>query len=189
MNYDVLFNEFQCIESKDLTLRKIEISDLNDLYEICSNEKLYSYKPGNAKKTIDAVENMISHFERDFKKKKTIFLGICLNDASQKFVGIVEIFEVNQRVNLVNIGYTLNEKYWGRGIATKAVKILMDYLFEVIDVNRIQAYIMPINVKSQNVLVRNGFIKEGTIRQGFIWTGKGVVDLEVYSILKSDVSK
>jgi ribosomal-protein-alanine N-acetyltransferase len=45
---------------------------------------------------------------------------------------------------------------------------------------------MPENIKSQEVLKRNGFIKEGVIRQGHMWKGHGVVDLILYSLLKSD---
>lgn len=186
MNKDKLFSEFPFINEEGLILRKIGISDLDNLYEIYSNENLFKYRPGNSKKNIDTVKNMISHFERDFSKKKIIFLGICL-EASKELVGVAEIFEFDEHVNSVSIGYTLNENYFGKGIAGKTVSILIDYLFNAIDVNRIQAEVMPINVKSQNVLKRNGFIKEGTIRQGKIWTGKGIVDLDIYSLLKSDI--
>lgn len=186
MDKDKLFGEFPFVKSNGLILRKIEISDLNDLYEIYSNENLYKFKPGNAKKNIDTVKNIIFHFERDFNKKKTIFLGIYLDDHSKKLVGVAEIFDVDDKVELVTIGYTLNESYWGKGIATKTVKLLLEYLFSEIDVNRVQAYVMPENVKSQKVLTRNSFIKEGTIRQGYIWTGKGRIDLELYSVLKGD---
>lgn len=187
MNKDKLFSEFPFINAEGLILRKIELSDLDNLYDIYSNENLFKYRPGDAKKNITTVKNMISHFERDFGKKKTIFLGICI-EASKELVGVTEIYDLDEKVNLVSVGYTLNEKYFGKGIATKTVSMLIDYLFNVIDVNRIQAEVMPVNVKSQNVLKRNGFIKEGTIRQGKVWTGKGIVDLELYSLLRSDVN-
>jgi ribosomal-protein-alanine N-acetyltransferase len=58
-----------------------------------------------------------------------------------------------------------------------------------IGINRIQAFVMPENIKSQNVLQRNGFVKEGTIRQGHVWKGHGVVDLILYSLLKTDIEE
>lgn len=45
---------------------------------------------------------------------------------------------------------------------------------------------MPANEASKKVLLKNGFIKEGLLRQAVLWSGKGVVDLEIYSILKED---
>lgn len=64
--------------------------------------------------------------------------------------------------------------------------MLLGFLFEDVNVNRIQAEVMPLNEISKKVLLKNGFIKEGTLRQASFWSGKGIVDLEIYSILKKD---
>ena len=138
---------------------------------------------------MDAVKKVIGHYERDFKKRKTIFLGIYLKKEKNKLVGIADIFDFNYIVNSLEVGYRINENYWGKGIATKATAMMIDFLFNVIEVNRIQATPMPINKKSQNVLKKNGFIYEGTLRQVKQWTGTGIVDLTSYSILKSEYKK
>ncbi len=121
-----------------------------------------------------------------FIKGKEIFLGISLNSEPNSIVGVAEMFDYSQDVNMITIGYRLNDRFWGKGIATKTVKAMTDYLFIDIGINRIQAFVMPENVKSQNVLLRNYFMKEGTIRQGHIWKGKGLVDLILFSRLRSD---
>lgn len=187
MDKAFLFSKFPFIETSEITLRKIEKTDLDNLYSIYSNENLFKYRPGLVKKNKSTVENMISHFERYFGKNKTIFLGICNNKDLKRIIGIAEIFDFDETVNMVTIGYTLNEDYWGQGFATKTVKALLNYLFNTIGVNRVQAFVMPSNIKSKNVLERNRFLKEGTIRQGTAWTGKGVIDLDLYSFLKSDL--
>jgi ribosomal-protein-alanine N-acetyltransferase len=129
---------------------------------------------------------MIGHFERDYNKKSRVKWGIFTNSESDRLVGIIEAFDFNQKVNMVTIGYFLAESYWGKGIATRAVKMLLGFLFEDVNVNRIQAEVMPLNEISKKVLLKNGFIKEGTLRQASFWSGKGIVDLEIYSILKKD---
>ncbi|MET3196689.1 RimJ/RimL family protein N-acetyltransferase [Bacillus sp. OAE603] len=90
---------------------------------------------------------------------------------------------------MVTIGYYLAEEYWGCGIATEAVSVLLAFLFNEGNVNRIQAEVMPQNELSKKVLQKNGFLKEGTLRQATIWSGKGIVDLEIYSILKEEYMK
>ena len=180
------FAQFPHIVTDEITLRKIEDSDLDSLFEIYSNENLFQYSPVMFKKNKDTVANMIGHFERDFHKRKEIFLGICLNSRPDSIVGVSEIFDFTQDVNMITIGYRLNDRFWGKGIATKTVKAMSDYLFIDIGINRIQAFVMPGNIKSQNVLIRNNFIKEGTIRQGHIWKGKGLIDLILFSRLRSD---
>jgi len=67
--------------------------------------------------------------------------------------------------------------------------MMVNFLFNIIEVNRIQATPMPINKKSHNVLKKNNFVCEGTLRQVKQWTGKGIVDLTFYSILKSEYIK
>lgn len=184
-----LYDEFPFIISNKIILRKIVKSDLDDIYEIYSNKNLFKYSPIMYTNNKNTVANMIGHFERDFLKRKCIFLGICLNNDPNKIVGIFEIFDYTKNINAITIGYRLNENYWGKGVASESVKAVTRYLFDDIGLNRIQAFVMPENVKSQNVLQRNGFIREGLIRQGHIWKRQGLVDLYIYSLLKTDAKR
>lgn len=179
----LLYSTYPYLLSARLVLRKVEETDLDDLFEIYSNERLFSHRPGKARKNRSTVRNMIGHFSRDFHKQKALFLGIALKSEESKLIGIVELFDYDKRVNAVTIGYTLNEVYWGRGYATEATALLVDFLFDTIGIHRIQAYVMPENDRSRNVLRKNGFTLEGTIREGSYWKDKGIIDLELYSLL------
>jgi len=183
------YDQFPHITTDEITLRKIVPSDIDSLFEIYNNEELFLYSPYMIKKNKDTVANMIGHFERDFNKKKEIFLGITLNDTPDFIVGVAEMFDYNCDVNMITIGYRLNDRFWGKGIATKTVKAMTDYLFNDTGLNRIQAFVMPENTKSLSVLRRNNFVEEGVIRQGHIWKGKGVVDLTLFSMLKSEYTR
>ncbi len=178
-----LFDVFPHVAIDELTIRKIVPSDLDSLYEIYSNERLFLHSPVMLKKNKTTLANMIGYFERDFNKRKMVFLGISLNSDPGNIVGMLELFDYDTHVNMVTIGYRLNDRFWGRGIATKAVQAMTDYLMSELDINRIQAFVMPENVRSQDVLLRNGFTREGLIRQGHVWKGHGVVDLLLFSRL------
>ncbi|MEN6594468.1 MAG: GNAT family protein [Clostridiaceae bacterium] len=180
------FTQLPLIESETLTLRRIVESDLDALYEIYRNDNVFAFIPGGVKKSKETVRNMIGHFERDFRNKKTATLGICLAEKPDELIGTAEIFDFDPKVNMATIGYRLNEAYWGRGIATQTVRALTNYLFSTVGLNRIAAYVMPQNVASQRVLEKNGFVREGLLRQANFWTGKGVVDLVVFSRLRAD---
>ncbi|MDF2513085.1 MAG: acetyltransferase family protein [Herbinix sp.] len=180
------YTKLPYIVTDKVILRKIVDTDIEGLFEIYNNKNVFTYIPGDIKKNKETVQNMIGHFERDFHKRKTIFLGIYLPEAPEQIVGVAEMFEYDDKVNMITIGYRLNERYWGKGIATQTVKAMVDYLFNTVGINRIQAFVMPANVKSQKVLEKNNFIKEGILRQSQHWKGIGVVDLIVYSLLPSD---
>ncbi len=181
-----LYSQFPEIITDKVILRKIVEADTEGLFEIYSNERVFTYIPGDVKKKRDTVQNMIGHFERDFNKHKMIFLGIYLPEAPDRIVGVAEMFDYDDKVNMITIGYRLNEDYWGKGIAAHTVKAMVNFLFQTIGINRLQAFVMPENEKSQKVLEKNNFTREGILRQSQYWKGIGVVDLIVYSRLSSD---
>jgi len=98
MNYDKLFDHYPRIESEDILLKQIEKSDLEDYIEINMDEQLYRYSPGEPRKTVSALENIIGHHERDFHKKKIIILGIYYKQDNNKMVGIAEIFDFDKKL-------------------------------------------------------------------------------------------
>jgi ribosomal-protein-alanine N-acetyltransferase len=186
MNSGKLFGLFPTLSSPVLILRKIVAEDIEEIYAIYSNDLIFEYCGILPKKNKEVVLRSISHFERDFKKKSRIKWGIAFYGSENKLMGIIEAMDFNQNVNKVTIGYFLHPDYWHKGYSTEAVRILVRFLFEQAGVNRIQAEVMPANIHSKKVLLKNGFMLEGTLRQASLWSGKGIVDLEMYSILAAE---
>lgn len=180
--------QFPHIVTEKIMLRKIEESGLEKLFEIYSNKNIFKYIPGDVIKNKTTVLNMIGHFERDYKKGKTLFLGIFSPEAPDELVGVAEIFDFDNKVNMVTIGYRINENYWHMGFATETVGAMVDYLFRMMGMNRIQAFVMPENKHSHRVLLKNKFDCEGVMRQAQYWKGRGVIDVAVYSLLCSDMN-
>jgi ribosomal-protein-alanine N-acetyltransferase len=186
MNTGILFGSFRTLSSPRMVLRKILPDDIEEVFAIYSNDTIFAHCGIITKKNKEVVLKSIGHFERDFKKKTRIKWGIALNNNENKIIGIIEAMDFEHKVNKVTIGYFLHPDYWHKGYSTAAVKILVRFLFEEAGVNRIQAEVMPVNIHSKMVLLNNGFLYEGTLRQATLWSGKGIVDLEMYSILASD---
>ena len=78
------------------------------------------------------------------------------------------------------------EKVIGNGYMTEAVKRIIEYLFEELDIDLLSAFHYPDNDKSKKVLERCGFQYEITIEQGSTRYDGQVFDAVCYSILKSD---
>ncbi|GIP25677.1 N-acetyltransferase [Paenibacillus sp. J23TS9] len=186
MNLEAAFRTFPILASDRVILKKIEASHLEDLFEIYNNENVFTYCGIIPKHNKDTVKNMIGHFERDFLKKARIKWGIFTVQEPDRLLGIIEAFNFNQKVNTLSVGYYLAEQQWGKGVATEALKLLLPYLFNEVNINRIQAEVMLRNEASKKVLQKNGFQQEGLLRQAALWSGKGIVDLEIYSILQQD---
>ncbi len=81
------------------------------------------------------------------------------------------------------IGFWLGEPYWGKGIATRAVKLLTSYAFEYLDCNRIHAGVFSNNPASMKVLENAGFAKEGVFKLA-VWKNDDFWDEHRYALLK-----
>lgn len=186
MNMEAVFSQFPVLRSGEVVLGKIEEQHLDDLFEIYSNDRVFEYCGIIPKHNKTTVKSMIGHYERDYGKRSRIKWGIFAAEDETRLLGIIEACEFNQKVNMVTIGYFLAEAQWGKGLASRAVALLTEFLFMEVQVNRIQAEVMLDNESSKQVLRKNGYVKEGMLRQAALWSGKGVVDLEIYSMLRED---
>lgn len=82
------------------------------------------------------------------------------------------------------IGYWLGEQYWGKGIATLAVGLLVDYLFNNFDLHRIYADVFAYNQASCRVLEKNNFVLEATQKEAIYKEGNYHDNL-VFALLRS----
>lgn len=181
-----IFGPFPILNSDILVLKKVEEEHVDELFDIYSNDVVFQYCGILPRHNKDTVRKMVGHFERDFNKHTRVKWGIFAKDQQDRLIGIIEVFDLNQKVNMATMGYFLAEDYWGKGYATEAVRLVLEFLFLRAGINRVQADVMPQNEVSKKVLMKNGFMKEGTLRQAALWSGKGVVDREVFSILKEE---
>lgn len=189
MNTQHLFSQFPVLVSGGLTLQKIEESHLEEVFGIYDNDTVFEYCGIIPKHNKATVATMIGHFERDFLKRSRVKWGIFANNDKDTLAGIIEVFDFNQKVDMITIGYFLAEAHWGKGIASEAVSRVVRFLFQEVEVNRIQAEVMPANEPSKRVLLKNGFKYEGTLRQATLWSGKGIIDVEIYGLLQEDYKK
>jgi [ribosomal protein S5]-alanine N-acetyltransferase len=74
-------------------------------------------------------------------------------------------------------------EYNGQGITTEAIKLLVDYGFNQMNMHSIEGIIDPANVASARVLEKNGFVKEAHLIENEFYDGK-FLDTAIYSLVK-----
>ena len=83
------------------------------------------------------------------------------------------------------IGYILNKEYRKKGLVREAVNELLEYGFNELNINRMEAIVEPSNIDSVNVIKPFGFHIEGLLRQHYISKGR-ITDSMMFSLLKED---
>lgn len=165
---------------KLLSQWKIEYA--RDLAVALNNKKIldnlrdglpYPYIENDAKEFITAMQNA--------DKNKVFAFAIVLEN---KCIGSIGVFrQGNIHSRTAELGYYIAEEYWGKGIMTRAVNEICDYVFENTDIVRIFAEPFVHNFASQRVLENNGFSCEGILKNNAYKNGR-LVDMKMYAKLK-----
>jgi RimJ/RimL family protein N-acetyltransferase len=92
----------------------------------------------------------------------------------------------NNASRAYNIGISLAPAARGRGIGSRAQRLLAERLFATTDVDRVEASTDVENVAEQRSLERAGFVREGVLRSAQS-RADGRHDLVVYSLIRSDL--
>ena len=100
-------------------------------------------------------------------------------------IGLKNIDLINKKADL---GYWIGEEYWGRGIATECVRLIISYAFHSFDLGlrEVIAYVFPENKASIRVLEKNGMKKKGEVNEYHEISKRHRKSLQ-YIIMKSDV--
>jgi ribosomal-protein-alanine N-acetyltransferase len=122
------------------------------------------------------------------------WVGLCQEEPRRSMQFAIEVagravggigFEAGAGIHrkMARIGYWLGEPYWGRGIATEALRLVSAYAFNHFDLLRLQAEVLEWNPASARVLEKAGYRFEARLRRGCVKNGD-VIDELIYALLK-----
>ena len=152
------FDRIPYLEGSRIIIRKIEKGDARALDDLRKDGEVYRYLPTflyeQSAPDVDAV--IRDMYGPVFTNRESILLGIYWKE-NQEFSGIAEFYGYRPEVQKISLGYRLRKAWWGRGIATETVKLMVDYLYRETDTQIITASSMVENQASASVLRKNGF--------------------------------
>ena len=171
------------LKSKSITLRPIRDADLDQLYTYHIDiDNRGDYFP----RGILAQPTFRKQFqETGFWSKEDGMLVIV--SPEDEILGHIEFFKTVNYLDEFELSYQVYApEHRRKGVASEAVNLLVRYLFETKQVNRIRLVIHPDNLASRRLAEKCGFRHEGTARGA--WYNKGShQDVESYAILHRDV--
>lgn len=147
------------IETKRLILRPFRYLDLDDFYEYACVEGVGERAGWKHHETKEETKLILDSF---IKHDKTF--AICLK-SNNRVIGSLGIEEYGREDELTEfkdyrgreIGYVLSKAYWGMGLMTEAVKAVIDYLFNEIDLDFLICGYYMFNIQSKRVQEKCGF--------------------------------
>ena len=107
---------------------------------------------------------------------------------SGKPIGNIGLDEevVRPKIHSREVGYSIAADYWGRGIATEAVSLVVKYCFEVLNLECMTLRVEPDNEASRRVAEKCGFTFEGILRHSYKRYDNVIADMACYSLLNTE---
>ncbi|HEX3444229.1 MAG TPA: GNAT family protein [Chthoniobacterales bacterium] len=172
-------------EFPELLLRPLQEQDAEELFELTDRNRghLLRWLPWvDATRTPNDSSLFVRHTIAEQASLRAVHCAITLR---KEIIGVIAFNAIDHFHRSSTVGYWLAQTHTGNGYMTGAVRALIQLGFEYLNLNRIEIRIAPENRASRAVCVRLQFRHEGILREAE-WLGDKFVDLEVYSLLKSD---
>ena len=158
-----------------LTIRYQQVGDARRFVEILNNPN-FLYFPAKPK-TIEEEKKFLRKNAALRQSGEQLNYSILMNGA---VVGAAGIHIEPRRNYSGEIGYFVDEAYWGRGIACEAVRQLEEIAFTDLSIIRIEINMLKQNKASERVAIKCGYRKEGIGRKKLPLNGE-YLDCYVYS--------
>jgi [ribosomal protein S5]-alanine N-acetyltransferase len=155
-----------------VNLREILINDAQDITHLLMNYNVskHLWEIPNPYSIDDALE-FIKCANNDFNTLKALHFAIeskiiPRSRNNLKFVGTISVKKIDLVNKKADLGYWIGEQYWGKGIATECLKLIIDYAFSAeLGLKQLCAYVFPENKASIRVLEKNGMNKIGVVNE------------------------
>ena len=176
----------QRIETDRLILRRYVIEDADAVYKNWASDsevtKFLTWQPHSS---VEVSRGIIENWLKEYSDEKYYQWAIVLKDNGNEPIGDISVVHMKEDISMVHIGYCLGRAWWRRGIMSEALKAVTDFMFDTVEVNRVESRHDPMNPNSGKVMQKCGMKYEGTLRSADR-NNQGICDACYYALLRSE---
>jgi [ribosomal protein S5]-alanine N-acetyltransferase len=176
--------EISTLTTERLILRELLPSDAADVLVFRGDPIVQQYDDPPIH-TVEEALNFIEETRQECAARKCKAWGIALKE-SNRVIGGVGLWHWEHYHRRAEIGYGIATAYWGQGIGQEAVRAVVRYGFEGLNLNRIYAGTIAVNHRSVRMLERLGFVREGTRRAHSLEDDGRFYDSAMYALIRED---
>lgn len=193
---------FQTLETPNLILTGLTPTDMAFIFENHSKEEIMKFLGHRSEEEyeLEAYKNKNGYASYN----RTFLLFLLTDKTSNEIIGRCGIHNWNKDHRRAEIGYHLaGDQFKRKGFMSEALEAIIEFGFNTLNLNRIEALVSPFNVPSLRLLEKNGFLKEGALKQHYYVaidpladkysasniSENGFVDSLIFGLLKEDYLK
>ena len=166
-----------------ISIRKFERTDIPKKVEWINNPENNQFLHYDIPISVEGTEKWFDSHINDINRFDAVM------EADGVPVGTIGLLSIDRKNSKAEYYVAMGETaYKGKGVAKEASRLILQYGFEELGLNRIYLFTEIENIAAQKLFEKVGFTREGIIRQDIISHGK-YVDRVAYGYLKEDWNK
>ena len=166
-----------------VVLREFRQPDSHDALSVIGDDRVTKYLSFDSRSLEEAAAMIEAAIERARQEPRVEYYLAIAELTSDRLIGFVRLALTGVRA--AKLGYAVAADYWGRGYATEALRLMLEFGFEQLALHRVTAAIGPENDVSIAVVRKLGFNHEGRLRD-HVFTNGSWRDSLLYSILEQE---
>lgn len=178
------FTPFPVLRTERLTLRKIEFDDVDAVFKLRSDKRNMEFLDRPLAKDKNDAKVLIAKIEDGLLMNTGITWAVTYNDAGNDLIGTIGFWRIDIENHRAEIGYILHRDFHRKGLMHEAMKVVLGYGFNQMNLHSVEAVVNPANEASINLLLKNNFVKEAHFKENYYFEGK-FLDSGVYSLLNT----
>ncbi|HIU46119.1 MAG TPA: GNAT family N-acetyltransferase [Candidatus Fimadaptatus faecigallinarum] len=178
------FHELPELETERLKLRKLRMSDAQDMYEYSRDPEVARHVLWDAHTSVSETRGYLRYALRQYRQDQPASWGIELKQTG-RLIGTIGFMWINRDHNSAEVGYSLARAQWNKGLMSEALEAVLEEGFMDLGLHRIEAQHEVDNPASGRVMVKCGMLYEGCVR-GRLYNKGRYVDVSLYAILRDD---
>ncbi|MDF3025844.1 MAG: GCN5-related N-acetyltransferase [Fluviicola sp.] len=179
LNEDI-FDQFPVIQTERLVLRQIQTEDAVEIMKMRQSKRVNQFIARDTLSGIEQAHELVKKTSEAFASKQGIGWAGILRDRSE-IIGTCGFNRIDYLNNRAEIGGEMAVDYWGKHIALEAVRAIIAFGFEKMQLHAIEAVVSPENRGAIFLLETLGFEKEAHFKERIYFNGT-YSDMAVYTV-------
>ncbi len=158
-----LFKQLPRLETERLVLRPVTFDDVPAIHAYCTDPDVARYTTWHAHQSLIETQAYVGAVQDQYGRDEPSPWGV-ERRAEGVLIGTCGFVARTPEHHRAELGYALARPYWGQGYMTEAVRAVVAFAFDHLDLNRIEAVCDAENLASARVLEKSGLVFEGILR-------------------------
>lgn len=169
-------NPFPIVETKNLTLRRMTPEDTEDIYQMRKDPRMIEFTDSKLDVNREETNSYLEKINRGVDEGKWIIWAI-EHKSSKKVIGSISIWNMDSEQKSAELGYGIIPEYQNKGFMKEALASVVEYGFEVMNLNTLDAYTEEKNINSIKLLETCKFVEVNKVDD------KGLYSERIYHLI------